>query len=75
VLQTIEAARVSGRNFPVQVSERRPGDIMTMIADTSRIRATLDWIPPYDHLDTTAAHALSWEEKLLRERGAQAVSA
>jgi UDP-glucose 4-epimerase len=43
VLQTIEAVRrVSGRNFAVQVSERRPGDIMPMIADTSRIRATLD---------------------------------
>jgi UDP-glucose 4-epimerase len=46
VLQTIEAVRrVSGRNFAVQVSDRRPGNIMTMIADTSRIRATLDWIP------------------------------
>jgi UDP-glucose 4-epimerase len=69
VLQTIDAVRrVSGRNFAVQVSERRPGDIMTMIADTSRIRATLDWIPQYDNLDTIAAHALAWEEKLLDER-------
>ena len=70
VLQTIEAVRrVSGRNFAVQYSARRPGDIMTMIADTSRIRATLDWTPQYDHLDTIAMHALAWEEKLLHERG------
>jgi UDP-glucose 4-epimerase len=50
---------------------------MTMIADTGRIRATLEWRPQYDDLDTIAAHALAWEEKLLRERGApaQAVSA
>jgi len=50
---------------------------MTMIADTGRIRSTLDWIPQYDDLDTIAAHALAWEEKLLRERGGerQAVSA
>src|SRR3954454_22702433 len=77
VLETIEAVRrVSGRNFAVQVSDRRPGDIMTMIADTRRIRATLDWIPQYDNLDTIAAHALAWEEKLLRERGGMvAVSA
>src|SRR3954468_8098897 len=77
VLETIDAVRrVSGRNFAVQVSERRPGDIMTMIADTSRIRATLDWVPQYDNLDTIAAHALQWEEKLLRERsGAAAASA
>ena len=38
VLETIEAVRrVSGRNFAVQTAPRRPGDIMTMIADTGRI--------------------------------------
>jgi len=69
VLETIEAVRrVSGRNFAVQYAPRRPGDIMTMIADTSRIRGTLDWTPQYDDLDTIAAHALAWEEKLFRER-------
>ncbi|MDP3693244.1 UDP-glucose 4-epimerase GalE [Bradyrhizobium sp.] len=79
VLETIEAVRrVSGRNFAVQYAPRRPGDIMTMIADTSRIRSTLDWTPQFDDLDTIAAHALAWEEKSFRERhGAlpQAVSA
>jgi UDP-glucose 4-epimerase len=69
VLETIEAVRrVSGRNFAVQYAPRRPGDIMTMIADTGRIRATLDWTPQYDDLETIAAHALKWEEKLFRER-------
>src|SRR5438477_2050482 len=69
VLETIEAVRrVSGRHFAVQYSARRPGDIMTMIADTSRIRATLDWIPQYDNLDAIAKHALAWEWKLSRER-------
>jgi len=69
VLETIEAVRrVSGRNFAVQYAPRRPGDITTMVADTSRIRATLDWTPQYDDLETIARHALAWEEKLLRER-------
>lgn len=79
VIETIEAVRrASGRNFAVQYAERRPGDIMTMIADTARIRATLDWTPQYDNLDTIARHALAWEEKLLSERdsdGRQAASA
>src|SRR5881392_1123382 len=70
VLETIEAVRrISMRNFAVQHAPRRPGDIMTMVADTSRIRATLDWTPQYDDLETIAAHALAWEEKLFRERG------
>jgi UDP-glucose 4-epimerase len=69
VLETIEAVRrVSGRNFAVQYAARRPGDIMTMVADTSRIRSVLDWTPQYDDLDTIARHALAWEEKLFRER-------
>lgn len=70
VLETIETVRrISGRNFAVQYSERRPGDIMTMVADADRIRAMLDWTPQYDDLGTIVTHALAWEEKLLRERG------
>jgi UDP-glucose 4-epimerase len=69
VLETIEAVRrISMRNFAVQHAPRRPGDIMTMVADASRIRALLDWTPQYDNLETIAAHALAWEEKLFRER-------
>src|ERR1700759_2264107 len=69
VLETIEAVRrVSGRHFAVQYAPRRQGDIMTMVADTSRIRALLDWTPQYNDLDQIAAHALAWEEKLYRAR-------
>ncbi|WP_346295457.1 UDP-glucose 4-epimerase GalE [Rhodopseudomonas sp. P1] len=69
VFETINAVkRVAGRNFAVAAAPRRPGDIMTMVADTRRIRRTLDWTPRYDDLDTIAAHALAWEEKLLRQR-------
>jgi UDP-glucose 4-epimerase len=76
VLETIEAVkRVSMRNFAVQYAQRRPGDIMTMVADTSRIRSLLDWTPKYDDLETIATHALAWEEKLFRERGGPAQQA
>ncbi|OKO75273.1 UDP-glucose 4-epimerase GalE [Bradyrhizobium sp. AS23.2] len=79
VLETIDAVRrVSGRSFAVQYAPRRAGDIMTMVADTGRIRGLLDWKPQYDDLETIAAHALAWEDKLFRERHGelrQAVSA
>lgn len=69
VFEVIEAVRrVSGRNFAVQQADRRPGDIMTMIADTRRIHSAVNWSPQYDNLETIAAHALAWEEKLLQER-------
>jgi len=70
VLETLEAVRrISRRNFAVQYAPRRPGDIMTMIADPTRMRATLQWTPKFDDLETIAAHALAWEQKLLHERG------
>jgi UDP-glucose 4-epimerase len=76
VLETIEAVRrVSGSHFAVSHAPRRPGDIVTMVADASRIRATFDWAPAYDNLDTIAAHALAWEERLLRERGGDLLQA
>lgn len=79
VLETLEAVRrVAGRNFAVTTAARRPGDIVAMVADTRRIRATLDWTPRYDDLDTIAAHALGWERKLLTQSQAlelQAISA
>jgi UDP-glucose 4-epimerase len=69
VLEVIEAVRrVSGRTFAVNQASRRPGDIMAMVAETQRIRTALDWTPQFDNLDTIAAHALAWEEKLLAER-------
>jgi UDP-glucose 4-epimerase len=76
VLETIEAVRrVSRRNFAVQYAPRRPGDVMTMVADTRRIRSTLDWAPQYDDLESIAAHALAWEEKLFRERNGESQAA
>jgi UDP-glucose 4-epimerase len=70
VLETIEAVRrVSMRNFAVSYAPRRPGDIVTMVADTSRIRSTLEWTPQYDNLETIAGHALTWEKRLFSERG------
>jgi UDP-glucose 4-epimerase len=64
VLETIEAVR----RVSVSYAPRRPGDIMAMVADTGRIRATLDWTPRFDNLETIATHALAWEWKLFRER-------
>jgi UDP-glucose 4-epimerase len=33
------------------------------------MRATLDFTPRYDDLDTIVAHALAWEDRLAREPG------
>jgi UDP-glucose 4-epimerase len=70
VLEVLEAARrISGQNFPVEYAGRRAGDPVELVADVSRIHATLDWRPLYDNLDSIVTHALSWERRLGAKSG------
>jgi UDP-glucose 4-epimerase len=65
VLEVIDAVkRASGRDFPVRLAGRRPGDPAAIVADAARIRAQLGWTPRLDDLDTIVGHALAWEQKL-----------
>jgi UDP-glucose 4-epimerase len=65
VLEVIDAVkRVSGRNFTVRQTSRRPGDPAVIVADSARIRTQLGWSPRYDDLDTIVSHALAWERRL-----------
>lgn len=67
--------RVVGRPIARRIEPRRAGDPDTLVADPSRIRATLEWVPAHGDLDTIIAHALEWERKLSQMRGHGAGSA
>jgi UDP-glucose 4-epimerase len=60
--------RVSRRDFAVRLAERRPGDPPAIVADGSRIRASVGWQPQFDDLDTIVQHALAWERNLASTR-------
>jgi len=69
VLEVIEAVkRVSGRDFAVRFSARRPGDPAAIVADAARIRSQLGWAPQLDDLDVIVSHALAWEDRLAGTR-------
>ena len=69
VLEVIDSVRrASGRDFPVEVTGRRAGDPAALVADVNRIRATLDWRPRFQDLDTIVAHALAWERRISGKR-------
>ena len=69
VLEVIDAVRrVSGNDFPVQIADRRAGDPPMLVANVDRIRATLDWRPQFQDLDTIVAHAYAWEKRLPGKR-------
>ncbi|HET7910485.1 MAG TPA: UDP-glucose 4-epimerase GalE, partial [Pseudolabrys sp.] len=69
VLEVIAAVRrASGRDFPVEISGRRPGDPTSLVANVDRIRSVLSWRPQFQNLDTIVSHALAWEKQLAARR-------
>jgi UDP-glucose 4-epimerase len=67
VLEVVDAVkRVSGVDFDVRLSERRPGDPPQIVAASDLVRATLNWQPEYEDLDTIVRHALDWEAALAK---------
>jgi UDP-glucose 4-epimerase len=65
VLEVIETVkRVSHKDFPVEMSPRRPGDPAAIVARADKIRAKLGWQPKLDDLSKIVTHALAWEMKL-----------
>ena len=65
VLEVLDAVdRVAGTTINRKLSPRRAGDPDSLVADNSRILATLPWRPEYGDLDTIVAHALAWERTL-----------
>ncbi|MEH3119736.1 MAG: UDP-glucose 4-epimerase GalE [Methylorubrum populi] len=67
VLEVVEVVRrVSGRDFEVRLSPRRPGDPARIVAGADRIRNELGWTPKHDDLDAIVAQAFAWEDFLTK---------
>jgi len=53
VREIIEAVkRISGRDFPVEIAPRRPGDPPKLIASSQKARELLGWAPTHSDLET-----------------------
>jgi UDP-glucose 4-epimerase len=69
VLEVIETVkRVTGVDFNVRISGRRPGDPAAIVAANRRAREILGWTPIHDDLDEIVRQAYEWEKKLLAEK-------
>lgn len=62
VVERVKA--ISGVNFKVLESERRPGDPPTLIAEVGRIGRVFGWKPQHASLDFMIETALRWERGL-----------
>ncbi len=64
VREVIETAKkVTGINFTVKESDRRPGDAPILVGSSQKAQDTLGWQPKYPDLETIVRHAWSWHQK------------
>ncbi len=63
VLEVIEAVKkVTGKDFRVTLSERRPGDPAVLVGSSDKAKAVLGWEPKYADIETIVEHAWKWHE-------------
>ena len=55
--------KVSGRKLQIVREARRPGDPAKLVADSSRLRATLGWKPAHEDLLEIVRSAYEWERR------------
>ena len=58
VIETVR--RVTGREIPVRVGPRRPGDPAVLIASSDRIKSELGWKPEFQDLEKIVDSAWHW---------------
>ena len=65
VLEVINVVKeVSGVDFPVKISDRRPGDPAVIVAGNTLVREKLGWKPNHEDLQGIVKQALDWERRL-----------
>ena len=67
--------RVSGVDFRVVMSPRRPGDPAALVARADRAKARSRWRPARDNLDEIVRQALDWKRAYPQPPGPQALTA
>lgn len=60
VIETVK--EVTGRDFEVEVSDRRAGDPAVLIASSDKIQQELNWKPEYQELEKIISTAWKWHK-------------
>ena len=64
VLEVIESARqVTGRDIRIRVEPPRPGDPPQLVADPTKSKAVLDWVPTKSDLRSIIDSAWRWHQR------------
>ena len=64
VLELIDAVRrITGRELNVSLEDRRPGDPDALVADNSKAKAVLGWVPVHSSIDNIIRTAWIWHNR------------
>ena len=64
VLEVIDSVkRVTGKDFTVTLTDRRPGDPAKLVGASGKAQQILGWEPKYADIDTIVEHTWNWHEK------------
>ena len=66
VLEVIDSVkRVTGNDFTVTYTDRRPGDPAVLVGSSEKAKRILGWEPRYADIDTIVRHAWNWHENAI----------
>lgn len=65
-----EVENITGRNVPLRVAARRPGDPGVLYANPRRIMEELGWRPEHSSLEEILTSAWRWKQKQQQEKSA-----
>ncbi|MGB5596814.1 MAG: UDP-glucose 4-epimerase GalE [Crocosphaera sp.] len=64
VKEVIDTAKnVTGIDFLVKESDRRPGDAPMLVGSSEKAQSVLGWKPQYSDLETIVSHAWQWHKQ------------
>ena len=64
VLEVVNSVKqVTGRDFKVTLTDRRPGDPAKLVGSSQRAQKILGWKPIYGDIDVIVKHAWKWHEE------------
>lgn len=55
--------KITGKDFPVLFKDRRVGDPSYLVADSSKLKKELGWIPKFSDLETIVSSAWRWHQR------------
>jgi len=61
IIKMIE--QITGQSVKIKFAPRRPGDANVLIADNSRLKTDLGWLPQHSSLETIITTAYAWHQK------------